>query len=82
MMQKYERWGLEWFSETKLDGTTHHLIFENCRPVFFDSRHEARKYANEKYGYIKSRKDLRVEPHGWRMPKPVRITGIEYTRTK
>jgi hypothetical protein len=31
-------------------------------------------YAEEKWGYIKKRDDLRAEPHGWRMPRAVRVT--------
>lgn len=78
MKQKFKRWGLEWFSKNKLDGVTRHLIFDDCKPAFFGSRAEARVFMNLRYGYIKSRKDLRREPHGWRLPRPVRITAIEY----
>jgi hypothetical protein len=72
------KWGLEWFSKNKLDGITRHLIYENCIPIIFHSREEARKFSNERFGYIKVRKDLRVEPHGWRMPRPVKLISVEY----
>jgi hypothetical protein len=39
----------------------------------FHTRREARLYIDEKFGYIRRRIDLRVEPHGWRMPRAVRV---------
>lgn len=72
------KWGLEWYSKNKLDGVTRHLIYEDCLPVLFHSRQEARSFCNENYGYIKTRKDLRKEPHGWRLPRPVKIVYVKY----
>jgi hypothetical protein len=67
-----ERWGLLWRSVNQIDGTTEHLIYENCLPVLFQTCTEARDYAKRKYGYI-LRPDLRAEPFGWRLPKAVRV---------
>ena len=55
---------------------------EHCRPIVFQCRSEARAFALKKYGYIKTRKDLRAEPHCWRMPVPVKLTGIVYESSK
>ncbi len=78
MNQKIERWGLEWFSKNERDGITRHLIFHNLLPALFFTRKEARAFAEREYGYIRTRKDLRIEPHGWRLPRPVRVSGITY----
>ena len=68
-------WALEWNSRSVLDGEGHrtHFIHENLFPKLFKTRHEARAWANEEYGYIKTRPDLRAQPHAWRIPRPVRV---------
>jgi len=63
------RWALRWRSKND----TEYIIFENCLPKFFLTRKAARHYANEKYGYIKTRKDLRQEPHWWRFPRAIKV---------
>lgn len=68
-----ERWGLLSDKTDQLDGRTVHLIFDNCLPVLFRTRREARAYATKRFGYIKTRPDLRREPHCDRMPKAVRV---------
>lgn len=68
------RWGIQWHSENALDGLSEYLLWDSpCRPLLFETRYEARKFARAKWGYIKSRPDLRAEPHGWRNPKAVRV---------
>ncbi len=54
-------------------GQTEHIINENCLPKLFRTKQECRLWIKEKYGYIKYRKDLREYPHGWRLPKPVKV---------
>jgi hypothetical protein len=44
--------------------------------VMFRSRSEARKYRDKSYGYIRKRIDLKQEPHGWKLPRVVRIRAI------
>ena len=78
MRQDLNKWGIEWYSQNNLDGVSRHLIFNNYVPVIFHTRKDARRYVNEIYGYIKTRPDLRKEPHGWRMPRVVRLNAIEY----
>lgn len=67
-----ERWGLLWRSHNRLNGRTEHLIFQHGLPLLFLTRRQARQHAVEFYSYVK-RPDLRAEPHGWRMPVPVRV---------
>lgn len=66
-------WGLQWRSVNRRDGEQSHLLNDQFIPVLFRTRAEARQYAEAEYGYIKHRPDLRGEPHGWRMPRPVRV---------
>lgn len=60
----FSRWCLVWFSK---EGE-HHFMFDNCKPLLFQTRKEARNYANEVYGYIRQREDLKRAPHFWRIP--------------
>lgn len=73
-LKRLVRWGALWHSENRLDGVREHLCCENCLPVLFVTRRECRAWIVDRYGYIKTRRDLRAEPHGWRMPRPVRVT--------
>ena len=66
------RWGARWHDRSRL-GIGDHLLFEDRLPALFRTRREARAWINVKYGYIKHRKDLRSEPHMWRMPIAVRV---------
>ena len=68
-----ERWGALWHSKSKLNGVRKHIIFENCLPVLFCTKKEINEYIKKTYGYIATRKDLRVEPHCWRIPKPIKL---------
>jgi hypothetical protein len=43
------------------------------RTLLFETRAEARRCVKERWGYIVRRPDLRCEPHGWRMPRVVRV---------
>lgn len=76
MIEKMQRWALLWHQKNQLDGVTQHLIYADCLPVLFRTRREARAFAEMKYGFIKTRQDLRVEPHGWRFPKPVYVNVV------
>ena len=66
-------WAGQWHTKNKLDGETKHILYENCLPMLFHTRREAREYINKKYGYIRTRPDLRAEPHGWRLPTAVKV---------
>ena len=65
-------WAVEWRSRNKLDGVERHLQWENELRLY-RTRREARAFINLKYGYIRYRPDLHKEPHGWRMPRAVRV---------
>ena len=66
-------WGLMWHSHNKLEGTVRHLMYQHRLPLLFTTRKEAREEARLKWGYIRKRKDLQGEPHGWRVPYPVKV---------
>lgn len=66
-------WGVEWHSKNKLDGNQRYIMWENCLPLIFPTRQQARDYITRRYGYIRHRSDLRREPHGWRVPQAVRV---------
>ena len=67
------RWGAKWRSKNKLDGITEHIVFDNLDPVLSHTKKGITEFIKERYGYIAKRKDLRQEPHGWRMPKPIKL---------
>jgi len=67
------RWGVLWRSNNRLDGVREHLIYDSRIPLLFITRREARKFIAERYGYLRARPDLKAEPHGWKMPIPVKV---------
>ena len=69
-------WAAQWHSKNKLDGERQYLVHQDCLPVLFRTRRECREFIREKYGYISERSDLQEEPHGWRMPQPVKVSVI------
>ena len=69
-------WGVLWRSDNLLEGKTEYILWENQRPLIFDTRKEARDFISQRYAYIRGRSDLRTEPHGWKMPKPVPV-GVQ-----
>lgn len=58
------RWCVWWHDRAMWDGE---------RPLLFYTRREARQYINSRYGYIRTRADLRAPPFSWRMPQARRI---------
>ncbi len=81
--KQLQKWGIQWRSNNKLDGYREYLI-GNARqhrhnpdlswlPLLFDTRHKARLYCQHQYGYIQKSKDLKIEPHGWKMPRVVKV---------
>jgi len=72
------RWGVLWRSENKLDGYNERVQWDAGMPLLFFTKAEAKKYIDEKFGYIKARPDLKKEPHGWKMPTPVRVQVSVY----
>lgn len=74
MKTEIMRWGAMWHSKNRLDGLREHILFtDDCKPALFHTKAEAMSYIKLKYGYIAKRQDLREEPHGWRVPKPVKL---------
>ena len=71
----YSAWAAFWYSKNKFDGINIHIIYcDNRLPALFRTRKECRKYINARYGYIRGRLDLQQEPHGWRLPRAVRVS--------
>jgi hypothetical protein len=77
--EKY--WGILWKSDNQLDGKTEHFIFGSFYeprgpgPSLFKTRAEARAFRDKHYGYIRTREDLKREPHGWKLPRVVRVSA-------
>jgi len=68
------RWGALVSSCNKLDGERSWIAMRDGMPAMFATRFAARLWIIETYGYLRTRPDLQREPHGWRMPQPVRLT--------
>lgn len=69
-------WAALWRSKNQLNSLAEHVIYDDCLPKLFRTKREATAWIREGYGYIRHRSDLRAEPHGWRIPKPVRVTIV------
>lgn len=69
------RWVPAWYSRNRLDGESRYFItFDyDQRDFVFRTRRECRAAIHERWGYIATRSDLRKEPHGWRIPRAVRV---------
>ncbi len=83
MEASYQRWAVLWHSRNRLNGDRRHFAHVHGvteQPALFMTRREAREFIKRQYGYIAGRKDLREEPHGWRVPKAVRVTVTVVTR--
>ena len=75
-------WAILFASDNVIDGKRAHLgggagrsrheAFMGYRTMAFATRAAARRHINENYACF-SRPDLRAEPHGWKMPKAVRV---------
>ena len=72
--QSPPRWAAEWHSCNKADGVSRHLLHDDFNVKLFTRRCDCVCWIRQHYGYIAKRRDLRREPHGWRMPRPVRVT--------
>ena len=70
------RWALKWRSKNKIDGEREFFMWNYQAPYLFATRREAREYRDKRWGYIRERPDLREEPHGWRLPKVVKVSVI------
>lgn len=78
-----EGWGVVDTSDNQLDGFVQKLIggvrfgspdhLSGYRIMVFKSRAAARAHIEKHYGYMRTRPDLKAEPHGWRMPKAMRV---------
>jgi len=71
------RWAVLWrASDKSIYGAYEHIQWghgDGISPKLFNTRAECILFIRERYGYISWRRDLREYPHGWLMPKPVRV---------
>ncbi len=79
-------WAIKMRSENRTDGKREFLMglgyvgrsAPNVGPMsgykiaVFATREAARKYINSRFSHYK-RPDLKKEPHGWKMPIPVKV---------
>lgn len=69
-------YGVLWRSKNLLDGESEYLMYKDGLPLLFVTKKKATEWIRNNYGYIARRKDLRQEPHGWRMPQAVRLFDL------
>lgn len=71
-------WAILSRSKNRLDGAREYLIRDPSTraPLLRNTKREAGEWIEEHYGYLRNRPDLRAEPHGWRMPRPVRVDVV------
>lgn len=66
-------WTVLWRSQNQVDGKTESIQWEMGLPLLFTSRTATRAYIKHRWGYIAVRPDLHKEPHGWKMPIPIKV---------
>lgn len=74
--ETHEAWALLRSSDNQLDGARSWFDGEangTTRTRLFPTRDAARRYRDEHLAYIRTRPDLRQEPHGWRPAAVVRV---------
>jgi hypothetical protein len=67
------RWVPAWYSRNQLDGEKCYFMVFGQIDFIFRTRRECRAAIKKRWGYIATRQDLRAEPHGWRVPRAVRV---------
>ncbi len=69
-------WGVMWRSthEQYLMTDWRGKHARHIPPKLFGTKREATEWIKEHYAEYATRRDLRAEPYGWRMPIPVRVT--------
>lgn len=74
---KRSLWAAEWHSKNKLDGEQRYLIYRLGVVELFPTKKACEEFIRSHYGNIAYRQDVRREPHGWRMPKAVRVNVVK-----
>ena len=67
-------WGALWRSDNMLDGKNRHLIYKDGLPHLFRTKKQCAAWIAQEFHYIRTRKDLRLEPYGWKMPIPIEVS--------
>lgn len=77
-------WAILCRSRNKLDGERTWFEGDASSPAgirLFPSRELAREHVIVAWGYLDGRPDLKAEPHGWKMPRPVKVEiSVKETR--
>ena len=78
------RWTILWRENNRLDGRREFFMWDpgTAGPYLFRTRREAREEIKKRWGYIARRPDLRKEPHGWKMPVPMKVTVHLYPQER
>lgn len=71
-------WAILWrVSDKCIDGPSERLtgglLPDAPNRMLFRTKREANEHIRATYGYIRERADLRAAPHGWMVPKAVRV---------
>ena len=74
-MSDLRAWAVEGHIRNRSDGDRRDLVWNRTdRFRVFETRRECRAYIEGDWGFLRTRPDLRAEPHGWRIPRAVRVT--------
>lgn len=75
--RKYmERWAVRWRSHNEFAGKTEFFTCDGLNYDLFRTKKDAAQHIKDEYGYIAKRRDLRAEPHGWKMPIAIKVRVI------
>jgi hypothetical protein len=72
LLEIHTRWVPRWHSASG----KHLMLWESATPgqmLMFRTRRACREWITDRYGYIREREDLRKPPHGWHLPKAVKV---------
>ena len=85
----FTAWAIEHRSKNKIDGARTWFAgaasvskapveVKGCRIMLFSTKAATQAYIRQNFAHLK-RKDLRAEPHGWLMPRAVKVRlNVEY----
>lgn len=80
LLKEAKRWAILCGSDNRLDGKREWLQGDGSGlPRMFMTRKSCRAYIEKHFSYIRTRPDLKAEPHGWKMPQAVKVmVAVEY----
>lgn len=66
-------WGIEWRNDSAFTGRRRQYLVWEHDVRLYRTRQACREFIEERFGYIRKRPDLKAKPHGWRIPRAVRV---------